>query len=114
MRVLSTHLTPLLFPAPPRYKVTRDLMAECCNKVRTEILGNMTNKDLSTFKMQLHRIDGSEWGDVSSNDMMVTFSPLPQWSKDEIQKAYTRHEENFVHKPCYFSARVALEYELVA
>ena len=95
-----------------RYKVTRDLMTECCTKLKTEILNNMDNKDLSSFKMQLHRIDGNEWADVNSADMMVTFSPLPHWTEKETQSAFARHEETFVHKPCYFSARVALEYEL--
>ena len=94
------------------YKVSQDLMTDACHKLRTDVLSKINTRDLSALQLQLHRLDGNDWGEVEHPEMALTFSKSPDWTEEETRKALKQHQENYIHKPCFFMARIGVEYEL--
>jgi len=94
------------------YKVSQDLMTDACNKIRTDVLSKINTRDLSALQLQLHRLDGNDWNDVEHQEMALTFAKSPDWNEVETRDALKAHQENYIHKPCFFMARIAIEYEL--
>lgn len=95
------------------YKVTRQVMSSCCNMLRNKVLSRVSTRDLNQFSIQLHRLNELDWADPGDGtEFLADFIPNPQWSDEEAKLNEARYMETVVRKPCTYSARIEIEYEI--
>ena len=95
------------------YKVTRQVFNSCCQTLRNRVLTRLNTRDLNAFSVQLHKLNGVEWGDIGSGDEALTeFKVKPEWDQEKINAEKTIHLKNFLESPYSYMARLELVYEL--
>ena len=57
-------------------KITKQVMHTCCTQLKSKVLSKVGTCDLNSLSLQISRLDGAEWIDISQNDEL--FSLLPQ------------------------------------
>jgi hypothetical protein len=90
------------------YKVTRSVFATCCNTLRKKILPRLNTKDLTKFSVQLHRLNGEEWGEMNGSEEPWTDLPL-KLSSDMDERIL---HEKIAKTPYSYMARIELTYEI--
>jgi hypothetical protein len=112
------------------YKVTKQVMSTCCNQLKTKVLSKVGTVDLNQLSVQISRLDGIHWLEMSENDEL--FSKIPAHlttavprpaegeSVEEWQTLQAKRKEelttaanNLIKKPYSFHARIQIEFELV-
>ena len=66
------------------YKVTKQVMSTCCQQLKTKVLSRVGTVDLNQLSMQIHRLDGIHWLEMSENDEL--FSKIPSHLPTPILK----------------------------
>lgn len=61
-----------------RYKVTRQVLAACCQTLRSQVLNKVAANDLNNFKVQLFRLNSQSWDDI--NDVSLPLQNFVQAS----------------------------------
>ena len=56
-------------------KITKQVMHTCCTQLKSKVLSKVGTCDLNSLSLQISRLDGAEWIDISQNDEL--FSLLP-------------------------------------
>jgi hypothetical protein len=56
-------------------KVTKQVMSTCCQQLKTKVLSKVGTCDLNQLSVQLSRMDGIHWVELSENDEL--FSKIP-------------------------------------
>ena len=114
-------------------KITKQVMHTCCSQLKSKVLSKVGTCDLNSLSLQISRLDGSEWMDISKNDEL--FSMLPphvttarprqtQFTSEEEKRAYDteqlrlqeqHHEERnaLFGKQFSFHCRLELQFELM-
>jgi len=109
-------------------KVTKQVMATCCQQLKTKVLSKVGTCDLNQLSVQLSRMDGIQWVELTENDEL--FSKIPahltslaaqgDMSSEEFQQAqaenkrqFTQAANNLIKQPFSFHARIQLEFELI-
>lgn len=95
------------------FKVTRQVLAACCNTLRSKVLSKVASNDLNTFQIQLERLNADSWDDI--NDVTVpmqSFVINPTWTADEMATAKKLHVQQFLSTPFSYMARIQLKYEI--
>ena len=95
------------------YKVTRQVLSSCCSMLRNKVLSRVSTRDLNQFCVQLHRLGEANWDDLGDgSELLSDFVHNPGWTDEESKFAETRYMEAMLKKPCTYTARIELEYEI--
>jgi hypothetical protein len=110
-------------------KVTKQVMTTCCQQLKTKVLSKVGTCDLNQLSVQLSRMDGIHWVELSENDEL--FSKIPahlttqglrsenmsdaQWheNQERLKQEFTAAANALIKKPFSFHARLQLEFELI-
>ena len=95
------------------FKVTRQVLAACCQTLRAKVLSKIASNDLTTWQVQLERLYAESWDDI--NDVHVPLSGFvanPSWTPEELQKAQALHMQKFLSTPFSYMARMQIKYEV--
>jgi hypothetical protein len=77
------------------FKVSRQVLATCCNTLKSRVLSKVTTNDLTDLHVVLNRLDAKEWTE-HSDVLQETMDTNPQ----------------IIDKPCSFMTRLEMTYEL--
>jgi hypothetical protein len=86
------------------YKVSRQVVMQCCQTLRTQVLNKVQNSDLNTIQLQLHRFQNVPWTSLPTTGVM-----------NQTSLAAEKHKTDYVEtlmKPCMYMARIELVYEI--
>ena len=95
------------------YKVSRQLFAESCNTLRTQVLNNLNTTDMNMFSLQLHRPHAETWDDLGDGTVALQgFKVKSKWSPEEHEREKEHHLRQFVTTPYQYIARLKVVYEI--
>jgi hypothetical protein len=95
------------------FKLSRQIIASCCNTVRTQILSKMMTQDMNMFSMQLHRVGAEAWDDFGDGTTALEgFRVKSKWTPEEHEREKEHHLRQFVTTPYHYIARLQIEYEV--
>lgn len=95
------------------YRITRQVLGECCRTLRSKVLKNMNSDDMNMFSLQLHRLNADTWDDLGDGTVALEgFRTKAKWSPDEHEKEKEHHLRQFVTTPYQYIARLQVEYEI--
>ena len=77
------------------FKVSRQVLATCCNTLKSRVLSKVTTNDLTDLHVVLNRLDAKEWTEHS----------------DVLQETLDTNP-HIIDKPCSFMTRLEMTYEL--
>ena len=77
------------------FKVSKTVLATCCNTLKPRVLSKVTTNDLTDLHVVLSRLDAREWTEDS-----------------DVLREASIHTPNIIDKPCSFMARLEMTYEL--
>jgi hypothetical protein len=86
------------------FKVSRQVVMQCCQTLRTQVLNKVQNSDLNTIQLQLHRFQNVPWTSLPTTALMNQNS----LTTDIHKTAYV----DTLMKPCMYMARIELVYEI--
>jgi hypothetical protein len=111
------------------FKVTKQVMSTCCQQLKSKVLSKVGTCDLNQVSVQLSRLDGIHWVDMSENDEL--FSKIPahvsmpavraegmnadEWQKQQMtrQEKFTQAANALLKQPFAFHTRLQIEFELM-
>jgi|APCry1669189070_1035195.scaffolds.fasta_scaffold46074_1 hypothetical protein len=97
------------------FKLSRQILASCCNTLRTKILSKMLTQDMNMFSLQLHRIGAETWDDFGDGTTALQgFRVKSKWSPEDVEREKEHHLRQFATTPYHYIARLQLEYEVPA
>lgn len=114
-------------------KITKQVMHTCCTQLKSKVLSKVGTCDLNSLSLQISRLDGAEWIDISQNDELFSLLPpsvttvqAPQTSfenEDEKQKydnaqmlrqEQLNQKQHALHSKHFsFHCRLELQYEVM-
>lgn len=95
------------------FKVTRQVLAACCQTLRTKVLSKISTNDMNTMQIQLERLYADGWDDVNDHNVpMQGFIANPLWTAEEHETAKRQHLQRFLSTPYSYMARVQIKYEV--
>jgi hypothetical protein len=86
------------------FKVSRQVVMQCCKTLRNDVLDKEQNCDLNTIQLQLHRFQNVPWTSLPTTALMGQNSPNAEKHKSEYIDT--------LMKPCMYMARIELVYEI--
>jgi hypothetical protein len=93
------------------FKIAKQVMAECCQVIRNDILNNMPTKDLNCFSVQIRRLNKSAWEDLDSN-ALLGFKYNPLITSQDMATQQNNYLKEYASKVYQYMARLEVEYEL--
>eukprot|EP00961_Rhodomonas_salina_P178152 2402635-Rhodomonas_salina.5 len=95
------------------YKLSRNVLQQCCSALRTHVLSKLSTHDLNHFQVNVDRMDKQDWielGDMSciKSRMEVPFGA----SSDKITMCEDEAAHRFLTTPYEYHSRIELTYEL--
>lgn len=114
-------------------KITKQVMHTCCTQLKSKVLSKVGTCDLNSLSLQISRLDGAEWIDISQNDELfsllpphvTTARPQPTHFENEEEKnrynaaqiqrqEQLQQEQNALHSKHFsFHCRLELQYEVM-
>lgn len=94
------------------FKLHQPMLQSTCDAIRDQVLSRIATKDLTNLQVQLHRIGGADWGDISHTDAAATFSVNPTLDADANRALLAQHRQTLAKNPAMFMARIKLDYEI--
>jgi hypothetical protein len=94
------------------YKITRQVMATCCQALRSQVLGGMDTDDLNQFILQVHRVNAPGWDHLDNVACMQDFTPKAKWTPEELAQQKQHHLLGVMTKEYQYIARLQIEYEV--
>lgn len=95
------------------FKVTRQVLAACCQTLRTKVLSKISTNDMNTMQIQLERLYADGWDDVNDHNVpMQGFIANPLWTPEEHETAKRQHLQRFLSTPYSYMARIQIKYEV--
>lgn len=105
------------------YKVTKQVMYTCCNKLKSQVLNRVGTCDLNQLQLQIQRLDGMQWIEMSDNDellnkipshlMMQTDTGANKAEVEQLKTDFTKEYDSLLKKPYAFHARLELHFEII-
>ena len=107
------------------YKVTKQVMFTCCNKLKSQVLNRVGTCDLNHLQLQIQRLDGAQWIEMCENDelyaklpkhvtsMQATLESLDKETKSHAISVTEKEYDNLLSSPYAFHARLELQFEIV-
>jgi hypothetical protein len=111
------------------FKVTKQVMSTCCQQLKSKVLSKVGTCDLNQLSLQLSRLDGIHWVNMSEDDEL--FSKIPshisapavrsegmtteEWMKHQTERKekFTEAANALLKQPFSFHARLQIEFELM-
>jgi len=95
------------------YKVTKQVMGQCCNTLRSKVLNKVSTRDMNDFVLQLHRIGSNDWisKDVM-NELQSKLSIQDELHPNESPFNKKKILEKMTSKQYNFTARIKVKYEI--
>jgi hypothetical protein len=95
------------------FKITRQVMSECCNTLRTQVLNKVHTQDMNMFSLQLHRLNAETWDDLGDGTVALQgFKIKSKWSPEETESEKKHHLQQFMTNKYQYMARLEIEYEV--
>ena len=95
------------------FRVTRQVLATCCQTLRKSILSKMQTQDLNMFSLQLHRLNAAAWDDLGNGaECLQDFKVKAKWTEEQAEREKEHHLRQFVTKQYHYMARLQIEYEV--
>ena len=95
------------------YKISRQVLKTCADTLRQKVLNNMTNTDLNTLSLQVHRLNANGWEDLGDGSQaMAGFKLKAGWTPEEEENAKRNHLRKFTSTPYTYMARIKIKYEV--
>jgi hypothetical protein len=95
------------------YKITRPVLAACCDAIRMKILNKIQTHDLNTLSVQIHRLHATGWEDLGDGSVaMKDFKAESGLTQEALEDAKRQHLQNFTKTPYSYMARLKIQYEL--
>lgn len=95
------------------YKVTKQVMGQCCNVLRSKVLNKVSTRDMNDFVVQLHRIGSSDW---ISKDVMNELQSKLSVEEELHPSTSPYHKKNIMEKMTSkvynWTARIKVKYEI--
>ena len=110
------------------FKVTKQVMTTCCQQLKTKVLSKVGTCDLNHLSLQLSRLDGIHWIDMSQNDEVFSkiahlntpvLKTAAMSAEDveqrtlERQHQFTEAADAVLKQPFAFHCRLQIEFELM-
>jgi hypothetical protein len=115
------------------YKVTKQVMSTCCNKLKSQVLNRVGTVDLNALQLQVQRLDGMQWIEMSENDELFSKMPshlMMDMNQSEVptnaadieafnatqkknQLEFTNECNAVLKRPYAFHARLEVEFEIM-
>lgn len=89
------------------FKVTRQVLAACCQTLRSKVLSKITSNDMTTFQLQVERIGAETWDDIQEPSLHMQ-GICNSSSEEERTKAV----KNLISTPYSYMARIQIKYEI--
>jgi hypothetical protein len=95
------------------FKITRQVMGECCKTLRSQVLNKVKTEDMNLFTFQLHRLGAEAWDDLGDGTVALQgFKKKAKWTAAEYEQNRKVHLENFITDKYQYIARLEVEYEV--
>lgn len=95
------------------FKITRQVMGECCKTLRSQVLSKVHTQDMNMFSLQLHRLNAESWDDLGDGTVALqNFKTKAKWTPEETEKNKEHHLRQFVTDKYQYMARLEVEYEV--
>ena len=95
------------------YKVTKQVMNQCCHVLRNKVLSKVSTRDMNDFSVQLHRIGSADWVD---NSLIEELHTTISAGVDLQNRTDPKHRANYISaalaKPYSWTARIRVKYEI--
>jgi hypothetical protein len=93
--------------------VTRQVLAACCQTLRSQVLNKVAANDLNNFKVQLFRLNSQSWDDINDVSLpLQNFIQDPSWDAARAEGERRAHVERFLSTPYAYMARIQVRYEI--
>jgi hypothetical protein len=89
------------------FKVTRQVLAACCQTLRSKVLSKISSNDMTTFQLQVERIGTETWDDITEPGLHLQTGCNPN-NVDDAKTA----AQNFISTPYSYMARIQIKYEI--
>lgn len=93
------------------YKITKPVMTQCCQLLRSKVLSKVSTRDMNDFIVQLHRVGAKDWTSMGINDDLHVYAEnmfgcqgSGKLDAGKIAKVLTQHFS--------WSARFLVKYEI--
>lgn len=97
------------------YKVTKQVMNQCCHVLRNKVLSKVSTRDMNDFSVQLHRIGTNDWVDHSIIEEIHSAIPADVDLINQ-QNPDLKHRSQYIsaalNKPYNWTARIRVKYEI--
>jgi hypothetical protein len=95
------------------FKVSRQVLTECCKALKTKVLSQMPQHDLNFFTLHVARADGRDWLDIGDGRLPLASFTGTQCASDEEKMALQeKHIDEFITREHQYCARLEITYEL--
>lgn len=96
------------------FKVSRQVLQECCKALRSRVLNKIPTHDLNLFSVNMQRTGGQDWTDIGEGApaVLAGFNAADVSDPDEIHRLAAQHTDAFLNREFQYSARLELVYEL--
>lgn len=92
------------------YKVTKQVMSQCCQVLRNKVLSKISTRDMNNFCLQLHRIEATDWID---HDLIHEMHTRLHVNEHKLgSEARLEHFNSMMQKPYSWTARIRIKYEI--
>lgn len=91
------------------YKVTKQVLSQCCQVLRSKILDKVSTRDMNDFTVQLHRPGTSEW---INKDLMKEIESKLTVGDIATKDSKARILAHTLSHPRSWSARLRVKYEI--
>ena len=72
-------------------------MHTCCTQLKSKVLSKVGTCDLNSLSLQITRLDGADWLDISQNDELFALLPPHVTATRPKQKYFENEEEKQVY-----------------
>lgn len=113
------------------YKVTRQVMGTCCQKLRQKVLTDLST-DLNEIRVQICRLDGLNWKDMKIGDEILSSLPArlsqpmgncpstdeeekSKWDQEKAQRQteFTEQVNDILKQTNSFICRLEVQFEIL-
>jgi hypothetical protein len=94
------------------FKVSRQVMQECCKALRSKVLSKIPSHDLNLFSVAMERAGGQDWLDIGDGALPLASFTGVHCADEELPRLQQKHIEEFLNREHQYSARLEITYEL--
>ena len=104
-------------------KVTKQVMATCCQQLKSKVLSKVGTCDLNSLQLQIARLDGP-WAEMTADNHLFQslashpsrFTGIENATEEEqtvLNEQFKADADNLLNTPYAFHARLEVQYEIM-